>query len=95
MGKLRSYVGASDSFFLNNAVFRLQNALEAFKDPPAKAIFRYGTSRGRGYMHAWSGSNSTSMRVGDLTLHQRLVPEMADHIASTAPKGAPTGWRSY
>ena len=93
-GKIRVNVGMSDAFFLNNAVYRLQNALDRVQQPPARASFRYGTSGGRGYSHAWSGDNSSSMRVNDLTLHQRLVAEAVDHMLATAPSGADTiSWR--
>ena len=97
LGKLHFYVGASDSFFLNDAVFLMQNFLDneapALGVPP-NAEFRYGTVRGRGYMHAWSGSNETSMRINDLTLHQRLVPLAVEHMLATAPAGADvTSWR--
>ena len=50
-------------------VIRLQNALEdPSLSPPADATFKYGAHRGRGYMHAWSGDDENSMRVGDLVV---------------------------
>lgn len=93
-GKIRVNVGASDAFFLNTAVYRLENAMERLERPAARAVFKYGTSRGRGFSHAWSGDNSSSMRVNDLTLHQRLVAEAVDHMLATAPSGADVhSWR--
>ena len=42
--------------------------------PQARAEFRYGASRGRGYSHAWKGDNTTSAEIGDLTMHERFIP---------------------
>merc|ERR1712167_80630 len=57
-GKIKVNVGAMDAFALNDAVYLLENVLTGRKPNPL-AEFRYGTSRGRGYSHAWSGSNET------------------------------------
>lgn len=92
-GKLKVFVGAMDAFYLNDAVYLLEHTLTG-RAPDADAEFRYGTSRGRGYSHAWSGSNETSMRAVDLTLHQRLIPLLVDGFLRRAPQGADvTSWR--
>merc|ERR1712232_1205999 len=55
-GKLHVFVGAMDNFYLNDAAFLLEQRLaKCCLNPPHDAEFRYGTFRGRGYGHAWSG----------------------------------------
>ena len=92
-GKIKVSVGSMDAFQLNDAVYLLENALSD-RTPPSLAEFRYGTSRGRGYSHAWSGDNTTMMRIVDLTLHQRLIPLLVAGFIERAPEGADlTSWR--
>ena len=55
---------------------------------------RQGTSRGRGYSHAWKGDDSVSAEVGDLTMHQRLIPLLVEGFVKRAQPGADvTSWR--
>lgn len=92
-GKLHVWVGSMDAYYLDAAVFLTQNRVEALS-PSAEADFRYGTSRGRGYSHAWKGSNSTSAEVSDLTMHQRLIPLLVQGFLDRAPPGADvSSWR--
>ena len=92
-GKLHVWVGSMDAYYLNAAVYLTENRLETL-EPSPQADFRYGTSRGRGYSHAWKGSNSTSAEVGDLTMHQRLIPLLVEGFLARAPTGADvSSWR--
>ena len=92
-GKLHVRVGSMDAHYLDAAVYLTENRLLEL-DPPPDADFRYGTSHGRGYSHAWKGSNSTSAEVGDLTMHQRLIPLLVEGFLARAPSGADlTSWR--
>ena len=92
-GKIHVWVGSMDAYYLDQAVFLTQNRVDALS-PSAEADFRYGTSRGRGYSHAWKGSNSTSAEVSDLTMHQRLIPLLVEGFVERAPAGADvTSWR--
>jgi len=92
-GKLHVWVGSMDAYYLDAAVYLAENRLAAL-DPPAEADFRYGTAHGRGYSHAWKGDNSTSAEVGDLTMHQRLIPLLVEGFLARAPPGADvTSWR--
>jgi hypothetical protein len=75
------------------AVYLMENDLDTL-DPAPLHDFRYGTSRGRGYSHAWKGDNSTSAEIGDLTMHQRLIPVLTEGFVARAPAGADvTSWR--
>ena len=49
---------------------------------------------GRGYSHAWKGDATVSAEVGDLTMHQRLIPLLVEGFVQRAPPGADvTSWR--
>ena len=92
-GKIHVWVGSMDAYYLDAAVYLTENRISALR-PPADADFRYGTAQGRGYSHAWKGSNSTSAEVGDLTMHQRLIPLLVQGFIDRAPAGADvSSWR--
>jgi hypothetical protein len=50
-GKLHFAVGTMDNYYLNEAVYLIQDVLESKSDPPSGATFQYGF-RGR---HSWIG----------------------------------------
>jgi hypothetical protein len=70
-GKLHVTVGDMDSYYLNNAVELLEEALQELTDPPARATFEYGRRK----PHCWTGysaerpgedqSNAEFVRVVD------------------------------
>jgi len=64
-GKLRIWMGDADDYFLNNAVYLLEEFL-ARADPPAEARIIYGPRRG----HCWRGISE-----------RQLMMEMADAMA--------------
>jgi hypothetical protein len=52
-GQLHVAVGAADSFYLEEAVYLLQEMLDAATNPPANASFEYGARK----PHCWIGSS--------------------------------------
>jgi len=63
-GKLHVAVGDMDSFYLNNAVHRLEEVLSLVDDPPADASFEYGPRKPHcwiGYSPSGSGADMTSV----------------------------------
>ena len=52
-GKITINVGLSDNFFLNNAVYFVEDILKAATNPPADARFDYGARD----EHCWSGDH--------------------------------------
>jgi hypothetical protein len=75
-GKLHVYVGDMDNFYLNLAVYQLEQALEAVKDPPCDCDFQYGRPM-KG--HGWQPTTTAN-----------LLKWMAEHIAKNAPAGEET-----
>ncbi len=89
VGKLHIYIGDMDSYYLNNAVRRLEEFLEQ-TDPYYAGEVRYG----HGFEHCWSGDPDAPIKISRLTYSQRFIPKMIDHILATAPDGADVqSWR--
>ena len=81
VGKVRLYVGDMDNFYLNLAVYLLQDFLESTKDPYYAGSFEYGRPmKGHGWM---------PMTFAD------LVRAMADQITKNAPPGAESNAWKY
>lgn len=90
VGKIHIYSGTMDSWHLNNAVYLMQDFLDSTKDPYYAGSIEYGDR----YEHCWTGDSQHSLRVGSMTVDQRFIPVMAQHIVKTAPAGADTvSWR--
>lgn len=90
VGKLHIYVGLSDTFYLTNAVYYMEQFLKGTKDPYYGGTVDYGKFAG----HCWSGDHEHMNFVSRLTYAQRFIPMMATHWLETAPKGADTtSWR--
>jgi enterochelin esterase-like enzyme len=80
-GKIHIYVGDMDSFYLNLAVYDVQEFLESAKDPTYDGEIRYGRP-GKG--HGWQPATQ-----------EEMVRWMADHITTHAPPGSDTNSWKY
>jgi len=88
-GKLHAYCGDMDNFYLNNAVYLLEEFLDK-TDPPADAEVDYGDR----HEHCWNGDHDNINAVSRLQYHQRFIPRAVEHWLATAPEGADTtSWR--
>jgi hypothetical protein len=89
VGKLHFAVGDMDTWYLNNAVHLMQDFLDSPKNPYRIADFEYGPGKPHCYMGGGGISNSESSG----TLYQRIMPQIARHIISTAPSDADMSWK--
>ncbi|MGH9439073.1 MAG: alpha/beta hydrolase-fold protein, partial [Terriglobia bacterium] len=80
-GKLHIYVGDMDSYYLNLAVYDLENFLESTTDPHDGGTFGFGRHENG---HGWQPANQATM-----------VRWMASHITKAAPAGADTAAWHY
>ncbi len=89
-GKLHVQAGEGDTYFLNNAVHRMQHMLDATRNPHSDASFQYGA----GAPHCYTGGpDAYTMAENSRTWPQRVLPQMAAHFKATAPQGADvTSW---
>ncbi len=57
-GKIHVYVGDMDNFYLNLAVYKLEEAMKALKDPPCDCDFQYGRPM-KG--HGWQPTSTANL----------------------------------
>jgi hypothetical protein len=77
-GKLHIYCGDMDNFFLNLAVYKLEDFLRG-ANPPFGGSFEYGRPM-KG--HGWTPLNQAE-----------LLRTIANHITLNAPAGADNSWK--
>jgi hypothetical protein len=81
-GKLHVYVGDMDHFYLNLAVYKLEEFLRSAQDPRSDATFSYG--------RPLKGHGQRPTSTGD------MLRQMADAITTHAPTGQATdAWRYH
>jgi hypothetical protein len=89
-GKLSIYVGDMDNYFLNNAVYLVEDFLESTKNPYYNGEVDYGDRA----EHCWNGDHSRPNALSRLRYHQMFIPKAADRMQKTAPAGADLkSWR--
>ena len=65
-GKIHIYVGSADTYFLNNAVYRMEDFLKATKNPPYGGEVKYGDRA----EHCWNGDpNAAELPVAAALQH--------------------------
>jgi Putative esterase len=88
-GKLNVYCGSADSYFLNNAVYLLEDFLKT-TNPPYGGEVKYGERA----EHCWNGDPNLPNYLSRLHYNTMYLPKIVDRILKTAPAGADlTSWR--
>jgi hypothetical protein len=88
-GKLRIYVGDMDNYYLNNAVYLVEDFLRT-ADPPAGAVVDYGDRD----EHCWNGDHTRANAYSRLRYPQMVLPWAVERMLTTAPAGADLrSWR--
>jgi hypothetical protein len=88
-GKLRIYVGDMDNYYLNNAVYLVEDFLRT-ANPPADAVVDYGDRD----EHCWNGDHTRANAYSRLRYPQMVMPWAVERMLKTAPPGADTrSWR--
>lgn len=89
-GKLHIYVGTADTYFLDAAVYRLEDFLSTTTNPPYDGEIQYGIRA----EHCWNGDPTLPNAYSRLHYNFMYLPKILDRIAKTAPAGADlTSWR--
>ncbi|MDO8835424.1 MAG: hypothetical protein Q7V01_07490, partial [Vicinamibacterales bacterium] len=88
-GKLHLYVGDMDNYYLNNAVYLVEEFLKT-ATPPYEGTVDYGDRA----EHCWNGDHTQPNAISRLRYHQMFAPKILQRLLSTAPPGADvTSWR--
>ena len=89
-GKLHIYVGTADTYFLNDAVYLLEDFLKGTHDPPYEGEVKYGERA----EHCWNGDPTLPNYLSRLHYNTMYVPKMVERMEKTAPPGADLkSWR--
>lgn len=82
-------VGMTDNYYLEEAVYLMQEFLDSATNPPAEATIQYGF-RGR---HSWIGRSL--INPDKQMTYAEFVDIVADFVTRDAPPGAATESWSY
>ena len=89
-GKIHIYCGDMDNYYLNNAVYLVEEFLESTKDPYYGGEVDYGDRA----EHCWNGDHTRPNAISRLRYHQMHAPKIVERILKSAPPGADTkSWR--
>ena len=89
-GKIHLYCGTMDNYYLNNAVYLMQDFLEQTTNPHYGGEVEYGDRA----EHCWNGDHERSNALSRLRYHLMYVDKILARIEKTAPEGADlTSWR--
>ena len=88
-GKIHIYVGSDDTYFLNDAVYRMEDFLQT-TNPPYNGEVTYGPRA----EHCWNGDPKLPNYMSRLHYNTMYLSKILDRIQKTAPAGADlTSWR--
>ena len=89
-GKIHIYVGDMDNYYLNNAVYLMENFLESTTDPYYGGEVDYGDRA----EHCWNGDHANPNAISRLRYNTMYVPKILARIGESAPEGADlSSWR--
>jgi hypothetical protein len=89
-GKIHIYVGDMDNWYLNNAVYLMEEFLESTSDPYYGGEVDYGDR----FEHCWNGDHENGNHISRLRYNTMYIPKILERIEKAAPPGADlASWR--
>jgi len=89
-GKIHIYCGTMDNYYLNNAVYLMEEFLKSTKDPSYDGEIDYGERA----EHCWNGDHERPNATSRLRYDQMYIERILERMKRTAPPGADlTSWR--
>ncbi len=89
-GKIHIYVGTMDNYYLNNAVYLMEEFLESTVDPYYGGEIDYGDR----FEHCWNGDHDVPNAISRLRYVQMFGTRWAADVHRRAPAGADlVSWR--
>jgi hypothetical protein len=89
-GKIHIYCGDMDNYYLNNAVYLMEDFLKKTTNPFYAGEVAYGDRA----EHCWNGDPVNPNYVSRLRYNTMYLPKILKRIQDSAPKGADTkSWR--
>ncbi|MFM1877603.1 MAG: hypothetical protein RLZZ241_469 [Bacteroidota bacterium] len=89
-GKIHIYCGDMDNYYLNNAVYLMEDFLESTTNPYYEGEVAYGDRA----EHCWNGDPNQPNYISRLRYNSMYVPKIMNRILNSAPPGADlSSWR--
>jgi hypothetical protein len=89
-GKIHIYCGDMDNYYLNNAVYLMEDFLKKTNNPFYAGEVAYGDRA----EHCWNGDHVNANYVSRLRYNTMYLPKILKRIEESAPKGADTkSWK--
>lgn len=89
-GKIHIYCGDMDNYYLNNAVYLMEDFLESTTNPYYDGEVDYGDRA----EHCWNGDQENPNHISRMRYNSMYVPKIMKRIMESAPEGADlTSWR--
>ncbi len=89
-GKIHLYCGTMDNYYLNNAVYLVEEFLEGTREPHYGGVVDYGDRA----EHCWNGDHERPNAISRLRYHLMYVDKIVARMEQTAPPGADLkSWR--
>lgn len=88
--KIHIYCGDMDNYYLNNAVYLMEDFLEETSEPFYDGEVAYGDRA----EHCWNGDPTQPNHISRLRYHRMFIPKWAANVEKIAPPGADlSSWR--
>lgn len=84
VGKIHIYCGDMDNYYLNNAVYLMEDFLKKTESPFYKGEVDYGDRA----EHCWNGDHENPNYVSRLRYNTMYLPKILKRIQESAPQGA-------
>ena len=89
-GKIHIYCGTMDNYYLNNAVYLMEDFPESTTDPHYGGEVDYECNA----EHCWNGDHERPNAISRLRYHVMYVDKILERIKAAAPPGADLeSWR--
>ncbi|MBN8821121.1 hypothetical protein [Spirosoma sp.] len=89
-GKIHIYCGDMDNYYLNNAVYLMEDFLKSVKNPPAYSEVAYGDRA----EHCWNGDPTQPNYISRLRYNTMYIDKILKRIEASHPAGADLiSWR--
>ena len=92
-GKLHLYVGADDTYMLNDAVYLMEDFLKTTGTPGHGVSYAGEVQYGPRAEHCWNGDPNLPNAYSRLHYNTMYLPKILARIAATAPPGADMSWK--
>ena len=83
-GKIHIYCGDMDNYYLNNAVYLMEEFLERTKEPYYNGEVDYGDRA----EHCWNGDHTRPNAISRLRYNQMFIKKAVERMEKTAPSDA-------